>query len=72
MTQIATQAPSRAQSALIIVRRHMYTSLAVGAVPVPWLDLAVLTGLHLKMLDGTPGSTRRRSGNGLRATPSSR
>ncbi len=33
-----------------IVRQHMYVSLAVGLVPVVWLDMAALAALQLKLL----------------------
>lgn len=39
---------NRAQS---IVRRYMLMSLGLGAVPLPLVDMAILSGLQLKMLE---------------------
>lgn len=33
-----------------IVKNHMLASLAVGLVPIPFADLAALTGIQIKML----------------------
>lgn len=33
-----------------LVRNHMYASLAVGLVPVVWVDIVALTAVQLKML----------------------
>lgn len=33
-----------------LIRRHALIALAVGAVPIPWLDLAALAGLQLELV----------------------
>jgi uncharacterized protein (DUF697 family) len=40
----------RATKANTIIRNYMLGSLAVGIVPIPFLDMAVLTGLQMKMI----------------------
>ncbi len=46
MAEISTQAVS----ADAIVKNYMLGSLAVGVLPLPFLDLAILSGLQLAML----------------------
>ncbi len=41
---------SRAAEAEQVVKRYMLASLGVGIVPFPLVDLAVLSGIQLKML----------------------
>jgi len=47
-----TETDSKTPEALRLVKRYMLGSLAVGVVPMPVLDMAVLTGVQLKMLHG--------------------
>lgn len=43
-------APDRAAEALAIVARHRLLALAGGVVPVPLVDMAVISGLQLRMV----------------------
>ena len=45
-----TETDSKTPEASRIVKRYMLGSLAVGIVPVPLLDMALLTGIQIKML----------------------
>lgn len=47
-----TSKETRTADALGVVKRYMYGSLAVGIVPVPLADMALLTGIQVKMLHG--------------------
>lgn len=38
------------QHAHRIVRNYTLTGLGIGVIPLPWVDMAALTGLQLKML----------------------
>lgn len=46
-----TQEDNRSARAEVIVRRYMYASAGTGLVPLPWLDMAYLTAVQLKMID---------------------
>jgi len=41
---------TRTQKASVIVRNYSLAALAVGLIPFPWIDLAALTAVQLKML----------------------
>lgn len=43
-------ADGKAADAAKIVRNHMLGSMAVVLVPIPLVDLAIVTGIQLKML----------------------
>ena len=38
------------ESARSLVRKYMYWSMGAGFIPVPYLDMAAVTGVQLKML----------------------
>ena len=38
-------------AAMQVVKRHSLYSAGAGLIPVPWLDLAAVTGIQLKMLN---------------------
>lgn len=40
----------RTDAANTTVKKHMWAALAIGLLPFPWLDMAALTALQLKML----------------------
>ncbi len=55
MTEVKTQAAKtvvidRDEMAGKVVRNYMYWSMGAGLIPVPVLDIAVVTGVQLKML----------------------
>lgn len=49
-SRIPTSSHERHDAALHIVRRYVIASAAVGIIPVPGLDVAVLAGLHIKLI----------------------
>ena len=50
MLETNTNANSKAAQANRIVRNYSLGAVAPGFVPFPWLDLALLAGIQLKML----------------------
>src|SRR5882724_6587345 len=46
-TDVLMQRQERAEA---IVRRNIYWALGAGAIPVPLLDFAAITGVQIKML----------------------
>lgn len=47
-----TEQPRMTDKANLIVKNHMLASILAGLVPLPLLDLALLSGIQLKMLHG--------------------
>lgn len=50
-----TDTDSKTAQAESTVNRHMLAALAVGLVPLPWLDLAALTGLQINLARSLAG-----------------
>ena len=45
-----TATPSKAALAEQSIKKHMLAAVAVGVTPLPWVELAALTGLQLNLL----------------------